>query len=142
MEGRFRYIEEGPSADLTVEAYGPTLAEAFASAALAMFNAMTPLEKVEKRVTRALEVGGDDLGGLLYNFLDELLFVHEAELIVFSGIDVALDEENLQATAECSGEPFDLGRHEQGTAIKAITFHQMRIERRDGGWAIRVVFDT
>jgi len=142
MEERFRYIEEGPSADLVVEACGPTLAEAFASAALAMFNAMTPLEEVEKRATKTMEVGGDDLGGLLYNFLDELLFIHEAELIVFSGIDVALDEESLRATAVCSGEPFDLGRHEQGIAIKAVTFHQMRIEQRGGGWAIRVVFDT
>ncbi|MCW3992338.1 MAG: archease [Candidatus Bathyarchaeota archaeon] len=142
MDKRFSYLEEGPSADLTVEAYGLTLGEAFASAALAMFNAMTPLEEVEERVVRTLEVRGDDLGGLLYNFLDELLYVHETELIVLSGVVVVLDEEMLQLTAECSGEPFDLQRHEQGIAIKSVTFHQMKIERGEGGWVIRVVLDT
>lgn len=142
MEGCFSYIEEGPSADLAIEAYGPTLDEAFANAALAMFNAMTPLEGVEEREVRTLEVRGDDLGGLLYNFLDELLYVHDTELIVFSGVVVVLDEETLQLTAECGGEPFNLHRHEQGIAIKAVTFHQMKFERVENGWVIRVVFDT
>lgn len=139
---RFSYVEGGPSADLTIEAYGSTLREAFASAALATFNAMTPLEGVEEREARTVEVGGDDLGGLLYNFLDELLFVHETELLVFSGVDVLLDEELLRLTAECRGEPFDLRRHEQGIVIKAATFHQMKIEKGEEGWFIRVVLDT
>lgn len=142
MEGRFSYVEEGPSADLAIEAYGSTLDEAFASAALAMFNAMTPLEVVEEREVRTLEVRGDDLGGLLYNFLDELLYVHDTELIVFSSVVVVLDEGMLKLTAECGGEPFDLERHEQGIAIKAVTFHQMKFEWVERGWVIRVVFDT
>jgi len=139
---RFSYVDGGPAADLTVEAYGPSLGEAFASAALAMFNAMTPLEGIEEREARRVEVRGDDLGGLLYNFLDELLYVHETELIVFSGVDVHLDEDKLQLTAECRGEHFDPRRHESGIVVKAITFHQMRIERGETGWTIRLVFDT
>jgi len=139
---RFSYVEGGPSADLTVEAHGSTLGEVFGNAALAMFNAMTPLEGVEGRLARTVEVRGDDLGGLLYNFLDELLYVHETDLLVFSGVDVTLDEEALRLTAECFGEPFDPQRHESGIVVKAVTFHQMRIERRGEGWVIRVVLDT
>lgn len=138
----FRYAEDGPTADLTVDAWGETLGEAFSNVALAMFNAMTPLEGVEERESRAFEVEGDDLGALLFNFLDELLYIHEVDLIVFSGFDVEVDEEGIRLRAECRGELFDLGRHEQGIAIKAVTFHNMAIERGEAGWSVRVVLDT
>lgn len=138
----FRYAEEGPTADLTVDAWGGSLGEAFSYAALAMFNAMTPLEVVEEAETRAFDAEGDDLGSLLFNFLDELLYLHEVDLIVFSAIDVEADEGNFSLHAECRGERFDLERHEQGIAIKAVTFHNMAIERVEGGWSVRVVLDT
>jgi SHS2 domain-containing protein len=139
---RFSYAEEGPTADLTVDAWGTTLGEAFTSVALAMFNAITPLDGVEEHEVRTFEVDGDDLGALLFNFLDELLYIHDVDLLVFSNFDMKLDEERVRLTAECWGERFDLGRHQQGIAVKAVTFHDMRIEREDEGWAVRVVFDT
>jgi SHS2 domain-containing protein len=139
---KFSYAEGGPTADLTVDTWGETLSEAFENAALAMFNAMTPLEGVEKEETRKFTVEGDDLGSLLFNFLDELLYIHEVDLIVFSVFKVDLDQENNRLVAVCRGESFDLGRHIQGIAIKAVTFHGMRIERDDGAWTIRVVLDT
>lgn len=139
---RFRYVEGGPTADLMLEAYGSTLDEAFGNAALAMFNAMTPLEGVELRVVRTVEVETDDLGGLLYDFLDELIYVHETDHLVFSAVDLSLDEERIQLRAECRGERFDPGRHKSGIVIKAVTFHQMKIEKGEKGWTIRVVLDT
>ncbi len=138
----FRYVEEGPEADLTVEAWGGTLGEAFGNAALAMFNSMTPIEGVERRVTRSIEVDGDDTEALLFNFMDELLYIHDVDLLVFSAFDVRVDNSRTSLEAECWGEPFDLRRHEQGIAIKAVTFYDMRIERVDGGWSVRVVLDT
>jgi SHS2 domain-containing protein len=138
----FRYAEEGPEADLTVDAWGGTLGEAFGNAARAMFNAMTPLEAVRARVFRGFEVEGDDLGALLFNFLDELLYIHDVDLLVFSEFDLDVDEDKTRLRAVCRGEEFDTGRHEQGIAVKAVTFHDMRIGRADGGWKLRVVFDT
>jgi SHS2 domain-containing protein len=139
---KFSYAEDGPTADLTVDAWGETLAEAFENAALAMFNAMTPLEGVEKKMTKTFTVEGDDLGSLLFNFLDELLYHHDVDLTVFSGFEVDLDQEKNRLAAVCHGEPFDLDRHSQGIAIKAVTFHNMRIEKAGDSWAIRVVLDT
>jgi SHS2 domain-containing protein len=120
----FRYAEDGPVADLTIEAEGSTLEEAFQNAALGMFNAITPLEGIEAREERSIE----------------LLYVNDVDFLVFSGIEVEID--GLRLRAECRGEAFDIERHPQGIAVKAVTFHQMRIEQRDGGWSIRVVLDT
>jgi SHS2 domain-containing protein len=138
----FKYLEEGPTADLMVECWGETLSEAFGNAALAMFNAMTPLEGVEKSVTREFEVDGDDLGALLFNFLDELLYLHDVDLLAFSSFTIEVDEDALKLKAVASGEPFDVDRHVQGIAIKAVTFHQMSIEWDGDIWKITVVLDT
>jgi SHS2 domain-containing protein len=138
----FSYEEEGPTADLTVKSWGETLGEAFGNAALAMFNAMTPLKGIEKTEIITFTVEGDDLGSLLFNFLDELLYHHEVELLVFSGFDIELDPLNYKLKAVCHGERFDLDKHNQGIAIKAVTFHKMRIEREADEWKILVVLDT
>jgi SHS2 domain-containing protein len=137
----YRYLEEGPTADLLVEAYGSTLGEAFANAALAMFNAITPLEKVKPKISRRIELEGEDLEGLLYDFLDELLFINDTENLVFSEIKVDVDTGRLRLRAECRGERFDPERHQAGAVVKAVTFHQMRVEKTDGRWKTRVVFD-
>lgn len=138
----FSYADEGPEADLTVDAWGDSLGEAFGNAARALFNAITPFEGVKTRTSRAIEVEGDDLGSLLFNFLDELLYIHDVDLLVFSEFEVEVDEEGLRVQAKCRGERFDVRRHEQGIVIKAVTFHDMKIRRTNGGWAVRVVFDT
>jgi len=138
----FSYPEGGPEADLTVEARGSTLEEAFENIALGAFNAMTPLEGVEKREVRRVEVESEDLQGLLYDFLDDLIFLHDSELLVFSDIDVKIKEDPPGLVAECRGERFSPGRHRSGVVVKAVTFHQMKIEKGSDGWIIRVVFDT
>jgi len=138
----YRYSEKGPTADLTVEAWGDTLEEAFGSVARAMFNSMTPIEGIRGAESRSFEVEADDLGGLLFNFIDELLYIHEVELMVFSGFELVIDQARNRLNAVCRGEGFDLSRHEQGIAIKAVTFHNMSIDKVDSGWEIRVVLDT
>lgn len=138
----YRYLEEGPAADLTVEAWGETLEEAFANIALAMFNAITPLEGVEIKTSTTIEAEGDDLESLLFNFLDELLYVNDVDHLIFKELSLSLDMGGMRIRAECGGEAFELGRHEQGIAVKAVTFHLMLVERAGDEWLVRVVFDT
>ena len=142
MTPGYSYAEDGPTADLTVDTRGETLEDAFGQAAIAQFNAMTPLEGIGQNEIREIQVEGDDLGALLFNFLDELLYLHEVELIVFSAFDLEIDRERFILKAVCRGEFFDVSRHVQGIAVKAVTFHQMKMEQTDEGWNLRVVLDT
>ena len=116
--------------------------EVFSQAAIALFNAITPIEGVEKVESREFQVEGDDLGALLFNFLDELLYIHEVDLVVFSAFDLEIDREQIRLKAVCHGESFDIDRHSRGIAIKAVTFHLMNIQQSDEGWNLRVVLDT
>ncbi|MEE8354806.1 MAG: archease, partial [Candidatus Bathyarchaeia archaeon] len=119
-----------------------TLEDVFRQSAIALFNAITPIEGISQDETREFEVEGHDMGALLFNFLDELLYLQEVDLIVFSGFDLEIDREKFTLKAVCHGEPFDLSRHTQGIAIKAVTFHLMNIQQTDEGWTLRVVLDT
>ena len=142
MTPGYRYAEDGPTADLTVDTWGESLEDVFRQSAIALFNAITPLEGITQNETREFEVDGHDLGALLFNFLDELLYLQEVDLIVFSGFDLEIDRESITLKAVCHGELFDLSKHTQGIAIKAVTFHQMKFEETDEGWKLRVVLDT
>jgi SHS2 domain-containing protein len=40
------------------------------------------------------------------------------------------------------GERFDPAVHSIETEIKAATYHGLRLERKDGGWTARMIFDV
>jgi SHS2 domain-containing protein len=136
----FEYTNEA-TADLAIRSYGATLEEAFVNMALGMMNAMTPLERVEHKEEREFEVGGGDLEELLYNFLDELIFLKDAENLIFSKISVEIIENGTKLRARCWGESFDLTRHEPKIDVKAVTYSIMEVKKERNHWSIRTVFD-
>jgi SHS2 domain-containing protein len=138
----FTYPEGGPSADLLVEATGKSLEEAFANLALGMFNAMTPIEEVKPRESFTVEADGIDLESLLFNLMDEFLYLNDTEYLVPCKIQIDLDSENFHVLAQCLGERFSRETHKVGVAVKAVTYHMMRIEKITDGWSVRTVFDT
>jgi SHS2 domain-containing protein len=138
----YSYPEGGPVADLLVEATGETLGEAFANLALGMFNAMTPIEEIAEEEEFSVEAEGEDLESLLFNFMDELLYLNDVEFLVPRKICVSVDEKRLHVKAWCVGDRFSRDTHETGIAVKAVTYHMMEIKRVDDGYRVRVVFDT
>jgi SHS2 domain-containing protein len=140
--GSFSYPPGGPPADLLVEGTGSTIEEAVANVALAMFNAITPIEGIRERETFTTEAHGDDAKNLLFNILDELLYLNDTEGLVARSMTVDFDVENLVAKAVCRGERFSASTHEVGIAVKAVTYHMMSFERNQDKWKVRVVFDT
>lgn len=94
-----------------------------------MFGYMTELDTVDIKEKHEIEAQSDDLDGLLYKFLDELLFLFSAEpyLICKKLIITEFNTETFTIKCDCFGEPFDLKKHPQGTEVKAITYSAMQI---------------
>jgi SHS2 domain-containing protein len=141
MKG-FTYPEGGPLADLLVEATGSTLGEAFANLALGMFNAITPIEGINENEEFTLEAEGMDMESLLFNLMDEFLYLNDVEFLVPRRIDIQVDLDSFNAQAWCIGERFSGETHEVGIAVKAVTYHMMEIVEEEKGWRVRMVFDT
>jgi SHS2 domain-containing protein len=138
----YSYPDEGPPADLLIDATAPTLSEAFAQIAYAMFNIITPLEGIAEKEEFTLEATGTDLESLLFNIMDEFLFINDVEFLVPKKIEMVVDQKNFTAVAKCIGERFSQETHETGIAVKAVTYHMMVIKEIPEGWYVRKVFDT
>jgi SHS2 domain-containing protein len=135
----YRYIEH-PS-DVGFEAYGATLEELFAHAALAMLSFMTDVEAIEPVEERAVQVKAEDLYSLMFDWLDELLFFFEAESLVMNAFEIAVDPAEFSIRGICRGGRFDPEKHEAGIIIKAVTYNMMEVKKNER-WHARVVLDV
>ncbi len=137
---KFKFLDIS-TADVAFEAYGKTLDELFANSALAMFEVMVDTSKVEKRMEKKINVEGEDLESLMFNWLNELLYLYGAEGLVFSHFDVKVYRENFKLEAKVFGEKIDPERHEVKTEVKAATYHKLKVWNEDGIWKARVILD-
>ena len=131
------------TADIGIRGYGSTLEEAFEAVALALFDVMVDVRKVEAKECREVEVEGEDLEALLYNFLEELLVLHDTEGLVFGDFRVEIEKgrEGYRLKAKACGEPLS-EKHEPKEEVKAITYHEMEIRQLpDGRWMAQLVPD-
>ncbi|WP_296878488.1 archease [uncultured Methanobrevibacter sp.] len=119
------------TADIGFKAYGNNLNEAFENAGLAIFNIISDTSNISSDISKSFEITSEDEVSLLYDYLEELLFCHEVDFMLFSSFDVEIEKFdgafNLKATI--CGEPIDWQKHERKTEIKAITFHMMDVKK-------------
>lgn len=130
--------------DALIEAYGSSLEEAFENAAIAMFEVMTDTSKVEPSIEEVVEVEGFDLESLLYNWLESLLIKFDVDNRLFSKFKIENIEQTVEGyrlKARIYGEDYDSTKHEQKVGVKAVTYHMMNIERKNGIWVLRFLLD-
>ena len=141
--GRWRVIDHTADTGLLVQA--GTVEEALAAAGRGMGSILCNRRRVRTRRRITFHVVGETYADLLINFLRELLLCHERESFVFRDCGTSAIERTstgeYRASAWADGEPWDDSRHEIHTEIKAVTFHQLRLEPRAGGWEGQVIFD-
>jgi SHS2 domain-containing protein len=135
----FEIIEH--PADVGFIAYGETQGELLENAALAMCSLACEPRGIEERERREFTARGADRESLLYDWLAEILAIADGEGLVFRRVEVmALEEGGARGMAY--GEKFDKARHRAGTYIKAVTYHELRVEKTAEGWRARVFLDV
>ncbi|OUS42333.1 Archease protein family-domain-containing protein [Ostreococcus tauri] len=130
-----KYEYKDHTADIQIHAWGDDLAEAYAWAALGMFDYMTPLEDcvgAPQMRYREIRASGHDLDTLLFAFLDELLFTFHTEMLICTAVQVCeFNRDAWTIRAVVGGTTFVDGQTRQGTEIKAITYSAMKIIERE-----------
>lgn len=138
----FEFLEH--TADAYIAAYGKTLAEAFENAALAMFNVMTEVEKVEWKIEEDVEVKAKDEYALLYSWLEALLVKSELKEMLYSKFQISIIErtsDGFRLEAKIWGEKFNPEKHLQKVGVKAITYHRMEIIKEPNKITLRFILD-
>ena len=129
------------TADLGISLSAPDEAALFESAALAMFDILSDITRVDPAVERRIVVSGVDTEDLLVGWLGELLSLRDAKGLLFRRFRVdTLSATKLEATVW--GEMYDPARHVLKGDLKAVTHHAAQVARTAGGWRGRVIFDV
>ncbi|NYB51579.1 MAG: archease [Methanobacteriaceae archaeon] len=132
------------TADVGFRAYGENLEEAFQNAGLATFEVMTDTSRIKQNIKREIILESEDEKALLYDWLSELLFLHDYEGLVFSEFTVQItskEDGKFIIKAEIWGEEFNQSIHEVRDEVKAVTFHLMEIEKNNA-CMVQVILDT
>ena len=136
-EKNYEYFDV--TADIGFYAYGNSLEEAYENAGLAMFDVVTDIDKVKKEESEEIEISSEDLVSLLYDYLDELLFLQDTEFLFFSDFKVTIEKiagdsfEKYKLKCIATGEEINWGIHTHRSEVKAVTFHQMDVTKEDDG---------
>jgi SHS2 domain-containing protein len=128
------------TADLGLRVRAPDLNTLFVEAARCLFSAIVEdLDTVQPRQKLDIALQADDLEYLLFDWLNELLYRFDTEHLLFSKFEARVDGFRLTATAW--GEPLDRVRHNLTHEVKAITYHELKVQREGDGWLAEVIVD-
>ena len=132
----FEEIEH--TADNAIRISGTNLQVLFISAAQGMAGLMVgDVTKVSTEVEKSVELEAIDAESLLVEWLSELAFWAETEMLVFTQFEIKnLTATHLQASI-CGGKISVLEKH-----IKAVTYHNLKIIKTPQGMETTIVFDV
>jgi SHS2 domain-containing protein len=132
---RFEFLEH--MADIKFVARGATPAAVFEAASLAVSQYVASGAKVKEKLITHISVSGSDYESLLYAYLDELLYLMDAEgfLVARSEVQIA----NMTATAILWG---DATKEYTVQQVKAATYAEMYLKETMKGWEAQVVLDV
>lgn len=142
LKGKFEFLEH--TADAYIAAHGTTLEEAYETAALAMFEVMTDTEKVSPNDEDSVEVEAEDQYALLYSWLEALLVKSETMNMLYSKFKISSLEEisdGFRMKAIVWGEKFNAEKHTQKVAVKAVTYHRMKIVKEIDKVTLEFILD-
>jgi SHS2 domain-containing protein len=120
-------------ADAKFRAFGQSLEEAFRNAAYALASLMWDREKIRPKIVHEVAVDGRDRKQLLLNYLEEVLFVLDAQGFLLHSVGeliIVREEGRYALKGLFRGDVFEEGQEIFGD-VKAITYHEMMIEEND-----------
>jgi SHS2 domain-containing protein len=135
-QGGFEEIEH--TADYALRIYGKNLHELLLNAAAGMNSLLSPEYSASDGVEeKSVKLDAIDAESLLVEWLSELAYWAEAEMLVFQKFNLhSVSPTRIEATISGS-RAAGLEKH-----IKAVTYHNLEIKHTDEGLTATVVFDV
>ena len=129
------------TADIKFQAFGKTIEECFENSGLATAHSIFD-GKVKNKKVKKIKVKGNDLRSLLYNFLDEIIYLFDAESFLVGDLKVKINEDKNVLEAELKGDDVKNYDSKKMDHIKSVTYSEMFVEKVEKGWVCQVVLDV
>jgi SHS2 domain-containing protein len=137
MQGSYRILNH--KADKGFEVTGKSREEVLAGAVKALVSIILDPARVTATGTRAFRINADDWEQLVVRFLNEILYMIDAESFIPARAEITLSA-NYTLEAMISGEP-RATHHTSRTDVKAVTYHQLIFSETAEGFILRVFVD-
>jgi SHS2 domain-containing protein len=161
--GTVEYLEH--TADVGMRVSADSFEALLESAARGMARLTIPsVDSIEPVGQRAFEFAGDDPALILFDLLNELLFVFATERLITLDLQlIQLDSAPTDYDSETQSPPsvdkrsssepprrvratvsfgrFDPDRDAAGPEVKAVTYHELAVTRDGRQWRAQVIFD-
>ena len=141
MSGPPPFEEIEHDADVALRVRGKTLERLFVNACGGMIELMLDPRRVKPAYFHEVDVQGDDLEGTLVKWLQEILYVFEVDGFAPCRAEVQ-SVKSGRVIGRLWGEEFTEGVHELRNLIKAVTWHNLKVEQTDDGYEVTIVFDV
>lgn len=123
-----------------VEAAGATLEEALGNAVRALGEVVCGKPVRTRNETRRVKARGRDLEAMCHNFLEEVLYLADADDFAPAGIRaVAFAPSSIEA--ELFGGSISRS-HRNANAVKAVTYNEFSVSQTPSGCLLRFVLDV
>jgi len=137
---KFELIEH--TADVGVRVYAKDLKELFKNSAQALISLLVN-EKKENGKEKTVKLEAESWEDLLVSWLNELISLFFAEKFLFCSCDLEINENKSSKTLEAKikGIDFDPYRNKINMEIKAATYHNLKIKKKESGLEVDIIFD-
>lgn len=137
----FEIIEH--TADIGLIAYGKNREQVFINTAKGMFEIIAGGTKnLKENFYDKIKLEADNLEGLLFAWLNELLYIGETRLVILNKFKIK-ELSDFQIKAEVEGMKINPPSVKIEKEIKAATYHHLEIKKDEesGLWSAQIIFD-
>lgn len=134
---KYNFLEH--TADVKFQAFGKSLEEVFENAALALKETIAGKIKVKEKIKKKISVRGKDNEALLYNFLEEFLYLLDAKNFLLAKIkNIKITRNKLES--EVIGDK--ASNYKFSNDVKAVTYNEMYVKKDKNKYIVQVVLDV
>jgi SHS2 domain-containing protein len=128
------------TADLGIIIEGTDEKDLFIRAAYAMTDLMVKGDISRKPVIKDVSLQGEDFPDLMVKWLGEILYLFHGEKLLVHSIKIkSISPITLRSTLTFTS--FEPEHHQVKREIKAVTYHQISVDKTKDGWQARIIFD-
>lgn len=128
------------TADVAVEATGTSIGAVFAAVAEGMTAAMAD-EIPDTGERFDLSITAENREALLFDYLDRLIYERDVREVLPADHEAVVERAGEEWTVQASARGVPLA-DVVARDLKAVTYSEMDLSERDGGWHSYVVFDV
>jgi len=138
----YKLLEDIAIADIAFEATGKTMEEVFESCAIAFSDISANVKKIQSKIKKEIKLSAGMIEDLLYNFLSELIYLKDAEQLLFAKYEVKIKQtKNYELVVTAYGQNLNEIKKELKDDVKAVTMHMFEIKQTEKGWRAQVILD-